>query len=178
VRADAKRGAGIRRAGCALAALVVLGAVPGCAELRAGVGPTKPTPPAETVVVPLQILRQGPSTIVLVPVYIQGRGPYRFLLDTGASVSVVDDALADQLALEPTGTRSAVQGAMTRGVAQMVRVNHWRLGESLELGSDELAVLDVGEQPVRLDGLLGSDQLRGFGTVVIDYTNRQLRLGG
>src|SRR5216684_4175785 len=42
----------------------------------------------------------------IVEVSINGKGPYRFILDTGASVTVISDDLKDELAL-PAGVSNA-----------------------------------------------------------------------
>src|SRR5689334_19042598 len=52
----------------------------------------------------------GRSTLAVAPVYIGGRGPYPFLVDTGASHSLVDSDLAKQLQLQPDGTPGTIQG--------------------------------------------------------------------
>ena len=44
-------------------------------------------------------LRVVAGRLLIVPVRIDGTGPYPFLLDTGATRSLVDEALADRLRL-------------------------------------------------------------------------------
>jgi predicted aspartyl protease len=40
------------------------------------------------------------NPLLLVPVTVNGRGPYDFVVDTGASHVVIDTALADELGLQ------------------------------------------------------------------------------
>jgi len=44
------------------------------------------------------------GTRILVPVRINERGPYQFLLDTGAAITMVDDSVARQIPLKPMTT--------------------------------------------------------------------------
>ena len=37
------------------------------------------------------------ESLVVVPVFLNGRGPYRFLLDTGATNTILSNRVADQL---------------------------------------------------------------------------------
>src|SRR5262245_56794162 len=49
----------------------------------------------------------GGARLVLVPVYISGRGPYDFALDTGAARTVVDARVSNLLRLPTTGSEEA-----------------------------------------------------------------------
>src|SRR5215469_12858534 len=48
--------------------------------------------------VPFQLVR---GFAVVVPVTVNGHGPYDFMLDTGTTVTAVDRELSEELALEP-----------------------------------------------------------------------------
>ena len=47
------------------------------------------------------------QALILVPVFVDGRGPYSFVMDTGATTTVVSNELADALAL-PRGEKQDV----------------------------------------------------------------------
>ncbi|MHB1132729.1 MAG: retropepsin-like aspartic protease, partial [Chloroflexota bacterium] len=118
------------------------------------------------------------SVLVLVPVYIDGQGPYEFALDTGASRSLVDEDLADELNLRTVGRAQPVLGVFGAGEARLVAVDDWRLGE-VDLPASRAVTLDL-PGPSRgqgLRGLLGSDMLATFGAVTIDYEAEVLILG-
>jgi len=91
---------------------------------------------------------------MVAPVMIDGRGPFRFIIDTGANRSVISTALANRLGLEPFGTGEvhSVHGVST---APMVQVDQFSYG-ALSLGGEPMPVLGgavlAGEQ-----GLLGVD---------------------
>jgi len=95
---------------------------------------------------------------VVAPVSINGQGPYRFIVDTGANRSVVSQALAEQLGLAQTGSGEvhSVHGVST---APLVEVASLEYGE-LSLTGAAMPMLHgavlAGEQ-----GLLGVDGMRG-----------------
>jgi hypothetical protein len=128
--------------------------------------------------VPMRLIDSGPSTLALVPVTISGQGPYYFALDTGASVSVVDADIAERLDLPETGRQRPVIGVIGNQNVTMVRIDKWAVG-GVTLEGGEVARMDLPNPEVGqgLQGLLGSDVLSDYGTVLIDYGRHQLRLG-
>ncbi len=46
--------------------------------------------------------------MIIIPVGINGSGPYDFLLDTGCAKTIVDQKLADQLGLPRAGEKTVV----------------------------------------------------------------------
>ena len=110
------------------------------------------------------------TALVVVPVSINGHGPYRFLLDTGASNTVLSVAVADSLGLAKG--RPYTLFSAGGNVAATVR----RLTE-LTVGSGRLEDVDIAVanfslmKTMNVDGVLGSDYLRRF-KVSIDYDNQ------
>lgn len=100
---------------------------------------------------------------VVAPVTVNGRGPFRFIVDTGANRSVVSDALAAQLGLEPSGVGD-VHSVHGVSVAPLVTVDQLHYG-NVALNTTALPMLSgrvlAGEQ-----GLLGVDGM----------SNRRLRM--
>lgn len=121
--------------------------------------------------VPLRVITERGATLVLVPVKVNGRGPYHFILDTGASTSSVDRRLARRLGLPRTGETADVRGVTGSAVVPVVRVRAWTLGGK-SLRGRTMTVTDVGD--ARVSGLLGSDELRRFGAVTLDYRRERL----
>ncbi|MCL4713635.1 MAG: aspartyl protease family protein [Hyphomonadaceae bacterium] len=95
---------------------------------------------------------------VVAPVRVNGQGPFRFIVDTGANRSVLSSALAERLGLIATGM-GEVHTVHGVSVAPLVDVASVHYGP-LALGAATLPTLhgDVlaGEQ-----GLLGVDGMRG-----------------
>lgn len=131
--------------------------------------------PAYTL--PIDVVTHDKATLVLVPVTIQGHGPYTFMLDTGSSVSSIDQSLAKKLGLARTGQSKTVRGVASKTKVPLVKVKSWTLGKHAKLRPEEITAVQLPESPgAELQGLLGSDQLSGFGAVTIDYPGEKLRL--
>ena len=96
----------------------------------------KPTPTrvvgkaGDRLTIPLQVQTSfDGSVLALVPVYIDGNGPYNFALDTGASRSLIDQRLAEELNLPTVGRAQPVLGVFGGGEAALVAVRDWQVGE-------------------------------------------------
>lgn len=87
-------------------------------------------------------------------VTVNGRGPYRFIVDTGANRSVLSAALAQELGLTPDGTGEvhSVHGVTT---APLVRVTTLQYGD-MNLQNEQLPLLQ-GQVLAGEAGLLGVD---------------------
>ncbi|HEX5461700.1 MAG TPA: retroviral-like aspartic protease family protein [Steroidobacteraceae bacterium] len=97
-------------------------------------------------------------------VYINGRGPYSFLVDTGAERTLIAAEVAVQLAL-PRGRRVLVEGIIRDQPAVLVQI------ASLRMGSLVCPPLEVPVLPHKLleaDGYLGLDVLDKH-RVVLDF---------
>jgi predicted aspartyl protease len=95
---------------------------------------------------------------VLAPINVNGQGPYRFIVDTGANRSVLSVELAQRLTLTPSGIGDVhtVEGVSSAPLVRGARLSF--AGLSLEDG--EMPILEGGAL-ARADGLLGVDGLRG-----------------
>jgi hypothetical protein len=115
----------------------------------------------------------------LANVCIGGKGPYPFVIDSGAGESIIDAHLATQLHLPHDGSKSEFAGVGCTGTAQPVNVSSWSVaGVALDAQSLTAATLPdfgIAGQPV---GLLGSDVLSRFGAVRIDFAAQTLTFGG
>ncbi len=167
-----------------MAALLVIGCRPGdvAEEPREAEGPA--------VGIPLEVVR-GPqgSVLTFVDVFFGDEGPYVFVVDTGASRSVIAPDLVQTLNLESAGDAGEVSGVTGTQRAQLVEVENWRIGD-VELPSMtivSMALPDIGgptrlmellgfEALANMKGLLGSDVLAEFGQISIDYEQEVLQL--
>jgi hypothetical protein len=121
------------------------------------------------------ITTKGRDTIALVPVWINGRGPYPFALDTGASQSLIDSSLARSLGLRRLGKRS-LSGITGGGKGDIVEVKRWRAGK-VGLHPDTIAAFKLFDgKRGGPAGLLGSDVLSRFGKIAVDYDRDVLLL--
>jgi predicted aspartyl protease len=142
----------------------------------AAVGPVNPTasPKPKQTQVKLRVLKKGGATIALADVRINGQA-FVFVVDTGATSTLVDKTVATALKLVPTGKSVPISGVAGSGVAQTVRVTNWSVGDS-KLPASNLVTLSGGGIGGTA-GLLGSDVLSRFGKITIDYANQVASLG-
>ncbi len=128
---------------------------------------------------PITVSTVAGQVAELLNVCIAGRGPYPFVIDTGAGESIIDAHLAKTLHLVHGGAATEFAGVGCTGTAQPVLVPSWSaVGVPLAAQTLTAATLpDFGTkgEPV---GLLGSDVLSRFGAIRIDFRAQTLTLGG
>src|SRR5881275_426519 len=154
--------------------LAFLAALPGVARAGATAEPPRisrprPAPPTTPDVLPLppaqfdnslaiggkDVKARAIDTRLSVDVQVNGRGPYHFLVDSGADTSAVGLRIAHDLEL-PLGTPVVVDGMTSRDVVDRVKVSELTLGPTTvrDLEVPALREIDLGG-----DGLLGIDAL-------------------
>jgi predicted aspartyl protease len=140
--------------------VAVLPAINSCADASAEVR-QPPGPPIEC-----KFLR---GNLILVPVVIEGAGPFDFLLDTGASTSFIHAEFARQLGLRPVDRVEVVSVTGTqilpRSFASRVAVGHAAAGDVEVLWSDLSHLRTLAPQA---RGVLGQNFLSHF-DYVLDY---------
>jgi predicted aspartyl protease len=111
---------------------------------------------------------------VLVPVTINGRGPFRFIVDTGANHSTISPGLARKLGLEPAMTTPILLDGIT-GSAQVsfVTVERLQAGE-LTLEGETLPVISAGVF-AGADGILGAAGLTA-NSLVVDFQHNRVAI--
>ena len=92
---------------------------------------------------------------VVVPVMINGRGPFRFIVDTGANHSTISPGLARELGLKPAEVASIILDGIT-GTAQVsfVTIDRLQAGD-LTIGNTALPVVWAAVM-AGADGILGA----------------------
>lgn len=122
-------------------------------------------------------LAGGPQPLILVPVFIAGRGPYSFVLDTGAGPTLVSKELAEALSL-PRGETQTARGAGGEVVLVQSVLPSLRLGDEI-LDEVAVSIMDlafIGRViGATVDGDLGHSVLRHF-ALTLDYAANVLTL--
>lgn len=145
-----------------------------------GALPGRVTVQADTAAgeVPLRVAGRG-GAVLLVGVHVNGAGPYNLVLDTGATLTCIDERLARQLAL-PRRTDAVGLGAGVGGSGRvaLVHVDSIRVGSSTVTNLtacvlDLRHLRDLGAGGV--NGLLGLNFLSSFG-VTLDFEQRLMTL--
>lgn len=133
--------------------------------------PPTPAPSYQpTTVIDTGIDRQMRMTV---PVIVDGKGPYNFVVDTGADRTVVSRELANDLKLTPSGT--ATMHAMA-GVSpvDMVRVPTLEVGGGRNDGFNAPA---LSREHLGANGLVGVDSLKGR-RVIMDFKKGTMSVTG
>jgi hypothetical protein len=115
-------------------------------------------------------------TRMTVEVKVNGRGPYRFLVDSGADTSVVGLRIARELQL-PMGTPAILNSITARSVVDRVKVAELSLGQSTirDLEVPALKEGDLGgEGMVGIDALVHQRLMMDFETQVIKVEDARL----
>ena len=106
-----------------------------------------------------------------VPVMINGKGPFQFVVDTGASRTVISEELAKQLALPSAGTaRLHAMGGSAN--VRMVRIDTVQVSTNTKKGVEAAA---LPRRYVGADGLLGIDSMKGQ-RIVMDFVAHTMRV--
>jgi predicted aspartyl protease len=105
-----------------------------------------------------------------VPVTIEGKGPFHFMLDTGAQATVLSVALADRLML-PDRHQAVLVGMASRRPVVTTMISEFGLGS--RVFPIRIAPLVEGENIGGADGILGIDSLQGQ-RVMLDFKKQEI----
>lgn len=111
------------------------------------------------------------DTRLNVDVLVNGSGPYRFVVDSGADTSVVGLRVARSLQL-PLGSPAVLNGMTSRNIVDRVKVDQLSLGPSI-IRNLELPALR--EDDVGSDGLIGIDALTQQ-RLMMDFEKRLVKI--
>jgi len=134
-----------------------------------------PLPPAiidDTLAIGGQDLKaRRVETRLTVEVRINGHGPYQFVVDSGADISVVGRRVAHDLQL-PLGTPVVLDGMTERSIVDRVKVDGLTLGPTTiqDLQLPVLSESDVGGQ-----GMIGIDALVRQ-RIMMDFEKRLIKV--
>jgi predicted aspartyl protease len=115
------------------------------------------------------------DSLVVIPVVLNGHGAYRFMLDTGATHTILSSAVANQLHV-PAGRPWTI---FTAGGTVPATV---RMLETVQIGNVRLTQVSIAVadfelfRTLRIDGIIGADYLKQF-KISIDYAHRELTIG-
>lgn len=115
---------------------------------------------------------------LVVPLRINGRGPYEFILDTGATVTCVAEALAADLSLpDVPGGIGYGAGVGSQGALRLVTIDSLTIGgaRAFDINACVVDLQHLAGLDLEIDGLLGLNFLRQF-HVVLDFERNVLRL--
>jgi predicted aspartyl protease len=129
--------------------------------------PSPAPPPVQTTISTAYDL----SMRMTVPVTIDGKGPFQFVVDTGADRTVVSRELAGRLGLAPSG--EATMHSMA-GVQQVSTVALERLGIAGRI-VPHIDAPALAEEHLGAQGLLGIDSLKNR-RIIMNFVTRSLTI--
>ncbi len=115
---------------------------------------------------------------IIVPVKINGQGPYKFVLDTGATFTCIDQKLVDELKLPEWRGQLGVGVIVPKeGNVRLVKLDTFEVGNSKATDLKACAIEFSRLQTDGLDahGLVGLNFLKSF-HVDIDFKKKVLQL--
>lgn len=111
---------------------------------------------------------------VVVPVMINGRGPFRFIVDTGASHSTISPTVVSALGLKPSDVPSIVLDGIT-GSARVSAVTIDRLQAGALSISGTLMPVVWAPVMAGADGILGAAGLTNQ-SLLVDFEHNRVRI--
>lgn len=122
-------------------------------------------------------LAGGAQPLILLPVSVNERGPFDFILDTGAGTSLLSSDLAKQLGVKIVGSKEG-QSAGGKVSVSLAKVDSLAVGET-KLDDVDFGIVDLSHIGrtigATIDGDLGYNFLKHF-RVTINYRDCELRL--
>ena len=129
-------------------------------------------PDAATAVVPFEML---PSNHMVVEAKLNGKGPYRFIFDLGAPVTLLSNRAADDSgAIDKNAPKSFFMGTRGEGKVAKVEMGNLKADDLPVIVMDHPAIKALsGILPKPLDGIIGYTFWARYKTT-IDYKNREM----
>lgn len=161
-----------------LATLALLATAPAAGQQSVPEPPRPPQTAAAVAKLPVvqpdieTALTFDESTRMTVPVSIGGRGPYRFLIDTGAERTVISSQVATRLGLLSAGTIKliSITGESHVPTVSIPSIEH-DAGRIEKIRAPSLEQRDLGA-----DGILGIDSLADK-RILIDFRKGTMTIG-
>lgn len=119
----------------------------------------------------IMALQEQRDRRLTLPVMIDGKGPFNFMIDTGSQATAVAREINDVLALAPMGRANLLGMASIRPV-DLVAIDRLDVGKHLVEG---LTAPVLERDNIGADGIIGLDSLQDF-RVLIDFREPSIAL--
>jgi predicted aspartyl protease len=152
---------------------------PAAQQIIKGPG-TTPTPPdllsgyPTPTTIPIDVVEADHQAVALAPVRFATFPQGIFIIDTGSSSSAVASLTASALKLKKVATKAQVSGVACQASVTQVKSGKWTLGGTPLRPQTLVAVKLPGISVAGVEGLLGSNQLSFYGSIVLDYAGGRL----
>src|ERR1700719_2197353 len=122
-------------------------------------------------------LAGGAQPLILLPIHVNNRGPFDFILDTGAGTSLLSSELAKRLDVKVIGSKEG-QSAGGKVSVSLAKVDFLAVG-GIKLSDVDVGIVDLANIGktigAKIDGDLGYNFLKHF-RISIDYRDCEIRL--
>ena len=116
------------------------------------------------------------QTLIVVPVMVNGQGPFDFIMDTGNDITIMEPTLGDQLGLKRSGhmLQVSVMGGRTLETSTLTRLAMGTAQtENVPVLLEDLAFLR--QISPHIQGVVGQEFLSHF-NYLLDYGKRTIRV--
>ncbi len=121
-------------------------------------------------------LQTGSDGHIIVPAMVNGQGPFRFALDTGASISVLFNTTVDQMDIDLSdGQRVVIHGMGGAGSFPVATIAELTIGSESWTNARVALMPAGGTTSDEFDGIIGVDFLRRY-AVSISVEDQVVRL--
>jgi predicted aspartyl protease len=121
-------------------------------------------------------LAGGAQPLILLPVRVNGDGPFEFILDTGAGTSLLSSDLAKKLNIKIISTKEG-QSAGGKVSVSLAKVDSLALGQA-KLDDVDVGIVDLSHIArtigTKIDGDIGYNFLKNF-RITIDYHDCEIQ---
>jgi len=121
--------------------------------------------------------RESKDRGLLISTWVNGRGPYVFVIDTGAGLNVVSEQLVNAAGLRIAQTRPTLIGGLSTGTTSSNReaaIDRLAVGYQNNLLPSEQSALVVSYLPTGVDGILDPTEAFAPYGYSIDLPNREI----
>ena len=113
--------------------------------------------------------------LVVVPVSIDGKGPFDFMIDTGSDGTAIDLDLVKELGVKPTSTGILITVAAAREVPAGYPLHNVQFGSRIVPEVKALAMDSASLKLRKIRGVLGQDLLAQF-NYLLDFKRREMTI--
>ena len=113
--------------------------------------------------------------LIVVPLRIDGKGPYNFIIDTGSDDTAIDLDLVMELGVSPTSSVTLVTTAGSQEVPSGYPLRNVQLGSRVVPEVKALAMNLAALKPYKIRGIVGQSLLSQF-SYFLDYKRHEMTI--
>jgi predicted aspartyl protease len=119
--------------------------------------------------------REINGCLIIVPLTIDGKGPFDFIIDTGSDDTAIDIDLVQELGVKPTGTVTLITAAGSQEVPAGYPLKNVKLGSHIVPAVKALAMNFAALRPHKVRGIVGQNLLAQF-NYFLDFKRHEMTI--